>query len=101
MSILNMIEWSKERIFRVLLCCLDSIASLSNPLVVVTTSVRICACGVRAVNVHACVSVRIWLDWAITYTFMHGFLNNLAQFFPFASKSAIKNNCSGRLKVKV
>ena len=32
--------------------------------------------------------------WAITFTFMHGFQNNLAQLF-------IWNICSDKLKVKV
>ena len=34
---------------------------------------------------------------AITYTFMHGFQNNLAQLLPLF----IGNNCLGKLKVKV
>ena len=39
--------------------------------------------------------------WAITSTFMHGFQNNLAQLFSLTSRSAIRNICSGRLKVRV
>ena len=38
---------------------------------------------------------------AITYTFMHGSQNKLAQFFFLKSGSAIWNICSGRLKVKI
>ena len=45
--------------------------------------------------------VLIELVQVITSTFMHGFQNTLVQLFSLRSRSAIRNFCSGRLKVKV
>ena len=56
-----------------------------------------CTCVVRACVVRA----SVWFVWAITSTFMHGFQNNTAQMFSVRSRSAIRNICSDKLKVKV
>ena len=42
-----------------------------------------------------------WFVWAITWTYMHGFQNNLAQLFSLKGRVAILNFCWGRLKVNV
>ena len=57
----------------------------------------VCTCVVRACVVRA----SVWFVWAITFTFMHGFQNNTAQMFSVRSRSAIRNICSDKLKVKV
>ena len=56
---------------------------------------------VRTLSVP-CVCVRLSrFVRAINCTCMHGFQNNLAQLFSLTSRSAIRNICSGTLKVKV
>ena len=51
--------------------------------------------------VHAlCVHLSGFIQ-VIPCTFVHGIQNNLAQLASLRSKSAIRNICSGRLKVKV
>ena len=63
------------------------------------------SCGERDIVVIIsvqCMCVHLFeFVLAITYTFMHGFQNDLVQLLSSRSRSAISNNCSGRLKVKV
>ena len=49
-------------------------------------------------GVGACVRPDRFVQ-AITCTFVHGFQNNLSQLFSLRRRSAIRDMCSGRLKV--